>query len=96
MPKKIKSSKAVLNFKGLPLLSQQKKILSWFIDMDEVSSILNNGGVVEENQVTVIPSEIPMDCLNSEINFNVVKHLFSEDAWKLVENVLAVKRQLSK
>jgi hypothetical protein len=67
-------------------------LLNCFLQRKEVESALR-GALVEEEMVEVRPGLVPMKVLDQSVSINQIKKyftIFTIDAWKQVEGVIAV------
>ena len=84
--------------KGVPvafekLLPQREKIiLSWFVGMNATEAAIK-GRVITEDVVETIPENVNNACIDECVCMRSVKRFFTDNAWKTVEAILAIKRE---
>ena len=71
-------------FKNLPLVSRQKKILSWLVDSPVVCQLMEGGGLIEEEDIETMPDAIPNLILDDAVDLDDVRCFFVDDAGQLL------------
>ena len=63
-------------------------ILGWFVDKEEMTAVMKYPkNQIEETSVEVLPEKLPDAVLDENVDINLVRHYFSNDAWILVQDV---------
>lgn len=79
-------------FKKIGRTERAMFILRWFVDDETVVSAVRDGIPIEEQFVEIQPAKVS-DCIQDEdVNIFSVKEYFTEDAWKVVEQLLYYKK----
>lgn len=66
-------------------------MLGWFVNSD-VSDAALAGHLVEEAEVESRPNQVPFSCLDEKVDLNAIRHLFTADALKVLDQVVLAKR----
>ena len=66
-------------------------MLEWFVSPSHMAKALG-GQLIEEEMVETIPEKVPNCCIDENVNVYHIKKYFTIDAWKIVTQVLEVKR----
>ena len=66
--------------------------MEWFVDSDIAKGAINNGDLINEEDVEVDPNKIAASCLDENVCLSQCKKYFTEDSWLVVESVVAVMR----
>ena len=76
------------------LLPQQREkiILSWFAGMNAAEAAIK-GKVITEDVVETIQENVDNACIDECVCMQSVKRFFTNNAWKTVEAILAIKRE---
>lgn len=90
--KKRKATKPI-PFVNLPLVSKQKIIIGWFTSAKIAENSIKSGKVIDEDAIEVIPDKILDSCLDDSVDLSVAKPFFTEDGWKLLEQIVKVKKE---
>ena len=68
--------------------------MGWFVDTEEVLAVMKNPkNLIEETSVEVLPEKIPDSVLDENVDINLVRHYFTNDAWVLVQDVVGRKKK---
>ena len=59
------------------------------MDDEKVTDAMRNNILIEEEDVEVRPECVPMKCLDENVSMSTVRRYFTNDAWVLVESVMA-------
>lgn len=89
---KKRSKEKPVPFIKLPLMTKQKKI-SWFTSEEMARNSVENGTLIDEDAIEVIPAHISNSCLDNSVNIEIVKQFFTDDGWKLVQQIVKVKKE---
>lgn len=96
LTRKIKPGVSTLKkAKPFPKLREEEKsikILSWFVGLNKAELALSKSRIIEEEDVEVLPQNIPWAILDEDVNLPLVQKYFSQDAWALVQQIEAAKR----
>ena len=65
-------------------------MLLWFVSKSEINSALA-GSLIEEEEVECRPEKISNAVLDENVDINLIRRFFTEDAWKVVEDVIMLK-----
>ena len=69
-------------------------ILGWFVDKEEVTAVMKYPkNLIEETSVEVLLEKLPDAVLDENVDINLVRHYFSNDAWILVQDVVTRKKR---
>lgn len=68
-------------------------ILSWLLDDQCIKSVLD-GNLVQEDMVECQPERITNAIIDESVDVHLVRRYFSNDAWRIVEDVLQQKKAL--
>ncbi len=66
-------------------------ILSWLIENKVATNALREGILVTEDQVECIPEKVPDSIADENVDIFLVRRYFTQDAWKVVEDVYKQK-----
>ncbi len=67
-------------------------MLKWFVDGDIAEACIKNPNrLAEEEDVEVKPEKLPHAVLDENVDVNLIRRFFSQDAWLLVEEVVKQK-----
>lgn len=66
-------------------------ILSWLVDKDVANKALREGVLIDEDQVECMPDRVPNSIADENVDIFLVRPLFTQDAWALVEDVYRQK-----
>ena len=66
-------------------------MLLWFVSKSEINSALA-GSLIEEEEVECRPEKISNAVLDENVDINLIRRFFTEDAWKVVEDVIESKK----
>ena len=69
-------------------------ILRWFLGEAAVESAVK-GHLIEEEELECRPEQITNAVLDLLVDLYLVRNFFTIDAWKLVENIVAVKKNMA-
>ena len=69
-------------------------ILRWFLGEAAVESAVK-GHPIEEEELECRPEQITNAVLDLLVDLYLVRNYFIIDAWKLVENIVAVKKNMA-
>ena len=59
--------------------------MGWFVDTEEVLAVMKNPkNLIEETSIEVLPEKIPDSVLDENVDINLVRQYFTNDAWVLV------------
>ena len=67
-------------------------MLDWFVSAAEREKYIAAKQLIEENLVETRPEKVPYCCIDENVNIYHIKKYFTSDAWKLILQVLEVKR----
>ena len=65
-------------------------ILSWFVDKRVIDKCMTEHHKIQEDEVEVNPDNIPLAC--KEVQVDVVKQYFSEDAWAALIQCVTIRQ----
>ena len=71
----------------------QKKllVLSWLAQKRVVEKCISEDYKIHEEDIEVTPENIPLSV--KEVELDLVKHYFTGDAWKLLQQTINIRRQ---
>ena len=64
-------------------------ILLWFVSPMVAELVLSRKGLVEEDQIEIIPERITASCLDENVCLSSCRKYFTSDAWLALEGVVA-------
>ena len=67
-------------------------MLKWFVEHEIAERAIKQQVMIEEDQVEVMPKEVPDAVLDDNIDIHLIRKHFTADAWLLVKNVLDRKK----
>lgn len=67
-------------------------MLDWFVSSRDANRAMNNGDLLEEESVEARPERVPNSCIDEYVNIFHIKKYFTNDAWKIVQQVLEMKK----
>ena len=65
-------------------------MLGWFVDKPVVDSALQ-GKLIEEEEVECRPEKVPNALLDENVDVNLIRRCFTDDAWLIVDSVVKQK-----
>ena len=89
LPRK-KAKDVPVAFEKLLPQQREKIILSWFAGMNAAEAAIK-GKVITEDVVETIPENVSNACIDECVCMQSVKRFFTNNAWKTVEAILAIK-----
>ena len=66
-------------------------VLSWFVESDIIDKAMDEE-LIEEESVECRPERVSSAVLDDNVDINLVRHFFSQDAWLVVEDVVQRKK----
>ena len=67
-------------------------ILSWFVDSPEIETVLKTGGLIEVHEIECRPEKVSNAVLDKNVDVHLVCQYLTDDAWKLIEDVIERKK----
>ena len=67
-------------------------MLKWFVSSTDAERVLRNNTLLEEDSVETRPEKVPSCCIDENVNVFHIKKYFTTDAWKVVFQILDIKR----
>ena len=92
-PSKKKQRRGGVPFFKEDFRTRQRHMLAWLVEADTIEDALA-GNPIDENAVEQIPENIPSTILEPQIDLNLMKPLFTEEAWMVVEAVVHERQNL--
>ena len=70
-------------------------MLDWFVSATDAAKAIDSGELIDEDAVETRPEKVPNCCSDENVNVHHVKKYFTNDAWKIVLQVLDLKKEQS-
>ena len=70
-------------------------MMKWCVSQSNVSDALNDI-LLDEDNIETRPEKITAACIDENVNIHRIKKFFNEDGWKLILEVIKVKRDCCK
>ena len=67
-------------------------MLKWFVEHEIAERAIKQQVMIEEDQVEVMPKEVPDAVLDDNVDIHLIRKHFTADAWLLDKNVLDRKK----
>ena len=80
-------------FHKKPTKTREVIMLKWFLDNDTVDTVLQ-GIRAQESDVETVPENLPSSIMDKNIDINLIRKFFDNDAWTLLLSVLEVRKNL--
>ena len=69
---------------------KQSFTLGWFVEKRVIDKCMSENHIIQEEEVEVTPNNISLAC--KEIEIDLIKKFFSEDAWKVVIQAVDIRK----
>lgn len=92
LPRKRKRTGSAQPFAALTVREKKLMLLTWFTGPQKAAEAMV-GNVLDEDCVEQRPECIPSGIRDENIDINLVRHIFTDDAWEAVQMAILVKKQ---
>ena len=65
-------------------------MLRWFVDDDVAEKATKTSYKIEENEVEIVPENVPAACTDENVNILAIRRYFTIDGWSSVKAVLEI------
>lgn len=79
-------------FVSLPNKEKEKIMLKWLIEDNILKDVLTKIRLIEESDLSAKPEDLPNQCIDNNVDLNLIKEYFSEDAFEMLCQTVAIKR----
>ncbi|XP_041459223.1 transcription initiation factor TFIID subunit 3-like [Lytechinus variegatus] len=90
LPKRKK--RQTIPFSRLHPCEKDQAVVSWLVGEELAKRSILRGYMIEEVDVEVRPEKLPSRILDEQVDVNRMRKYFTKDAWSLVQDVVAAKR----
>lgn len=66
-------------------------ILSWLVEKNVAEKAMKNDILIEENDVECRPERVPDSIADENVDIFLVRRMFTQDAWAIVEDMYKLK-----